>query len=649
MTILSPTFHLTLPRKLVSLFFMRLSEVYPFLSHLSLSPRQVARYNRMISRGTSYAARLTAQERAILIRLLREEQFLPGMAHVITEKLTTVKDGGSLPSLLFAVLAPDWAGLSDACLGTVHEAGLNIAYMHGFILRRSREKLGALLMEVEIAPSITRKALDMARSKIQERLSRIAAEDTAKKALQQQEARRLYAFTTVTDLLKPKVSAEDLKELMGDSGEVLKFFVARQESYINDRPVEKLAEQVLACYALKKRIRSGASNLEFDFQDIPVRDRVVTGFTLITREADVTFERILRQLEEVVPGYRRYHDYAYFTADRISVFHVEFTDADDRPLDEDARQILCEAVRKLPGTQEALGPTPGVELVRRKIVPLMLDEEKELKIPQGYFHPHAPDHFKVILVASGPDAGFGIEVVRALSGEPGFSAAMPDKPSFVTYTRDDHEVRQEISIIDLWVDRKALFGPDQGRWNDEEIYNRVEARIKTIAGFGPKLRVFDRTSRVLRQMRLKAVTRMADGEGIDPAALKSLFYNLGDRCLLSPEIGDDVVFAQIKLGCRIQKQFRPARTVAVEAQRIRLKEGEPETTMVAVAVANQPQAIALVLDQAKAYQVHSLCRADYEQATVLLINLSDDGRPLKAAQVDALARQLKAALSSPAC
>ena len=184
---------------------MRLSQIYPFLSHLSLTPRQIAAFNRMITKGTAYAGRLTAQERAVLIRLLREEDLLPGMSHVITEKVSVAKSEPGLPSLLFGVLAPDWAGLADACLGTVHEAGLNIAYTHGFILRRNRDKLGVVLMEVELSPHLTQNALDIARAKIQERLSVISAKDAAKRTLQRQEARRLYAFTSVTELLRAKL------------------------------------------------------------------------------------------------------------------------------------------------------------------------------------------------------------------------------------------------------------------------------------------------------------------------------------------------------------------------------------------------------------------------------------------------------------
>src|SRR5512135_285169 len=104
---------------------MRLSEIAKHLKHFSLTPRQIAGFNRMITNGTSYAGRLTAQERSILVRLLREEEMLPGMAHVITERVAAERADEALPSLLFAVLAPDWAGLADACMGTVHEAGLN--------------------------------------------------------------------------------------------------------------------------------------------------------------------------------------------------------------------------------------------------------------------------------------------------------------------------------------------------------------------------------------------------------------------------------------------------------------------------------------------------------------------------------------------
>ncbi|MDI6740357.1 MAG: hypothetical protein QME74_08345 [Candidatus Edwardsbacteria bacterium] len=610
---------------------MRLSEIARHLKLFSLTARQIAGFNRAISRGTSYAERLTAQERAILIRLLREEEFLPGMAHVITEKAASPEPaaaGEALPSLLFAVLAPDWAGLADACLGTVHEAGLNIAYTHGFILRKGHDKLGVVLMEVEITPSLSRAALDIARAKIQQRLSRIAAEDEAKKTLQRQEARRLYAYTTVTDLLKKRVSTADLKEIMGDSGEAIKFFIARQDSYISERAPDSIAGQVLVNYELKKRIRSGASTLEIAAQTIKYLNKAITGISVITREPNVTFERLLRLFEELVPGGRRYSDYAYYTADKIAVFHLEVTDRGDRALSDKDAAELSAAVRTLPAARETLGPTPGVELVRRKIVPLMLDEEKELKIPQGYIHPHAPDHFKLIAVASGKDAGHGLEIVSALSGVPGFTAAMPDKPSAISYRRDEEERTQEIAIVDLWIDRRALFGADCQLWNDEEIYNKIEQAVKTIPGFGPKLRIFDRTSRMMRQMRLKAVLGISKSGNIPADELKNLFYNLGDRCLLDPENSDSSVYAQIKLWYQARQEIDPARNLSFKFDAIRAHPEDPGFTALALAFAADPARLQRVLDTVKKFEVNSFCRTNVDALTLALFNLTCDGKPL---------------------
>ena len=619
---------------------MRLSEIAKHLKHFSLTPRQIAGYNRAITAGTSYAGRLTAQERSILIRLLREEEMLPAMAHVITEKVAAEHAGEALPSLLFAVLAPDWAGLADACMGTVHEAGLNLAYTHGFILRKGRAKLGVVLMEVEILPSLTRAALDMARAKIQQRLSRIAAEDEAKKALQRQEARRLYAYTTVSDILKKKVPAADLKEMMGDSGEAIKFFIARQDSYINERSPESIADQVVVNYQFKQRVRGGASSLETAIQPIKFRNKDLSGVSVITREPNVTFERLLRLVEELIPGCHRYNDYAYYTADKISVFHLEITDRGDHALAAADAATLAEAIRQLPAVKETLGPTPGVELVRRKIVPLMLDEERELKIPQGYIHPHAPDHFKVIVTASGADTGHGLELVRVLSAVPGFTAAMPDKPSTMVYRQHEQEITQEIAIVDLWIDRRALFGADYQTWNDEEIYNKIEQAVKTIPGFGPKLRIFDRTSRMLRQMRLKAVMGISKTGLIPADELKNLFYNLGDRCLLNPEISDASVYAQIKLWHEAQQAMDPSRTLSCKFETISTGPGDPGFTALAVAYQTDLDRLQKLLDAMRDIEVNSFCRTNVDRLTLALFNLTQEGKPLLPEAVKRLTAQL---------
>jgi len=620
---------------------MKLSQIFPYLSHLSLTPRQIAGFNRMITRGTSYAGRLTAQERAILIRLLREEDMLPGMSHVITEKVSAGKSDDSIPSLLFGVLAPDWAGLADACLGTVHEAGLNIAYTHGFILRRNREKLGVVLMEVELSPHLTQKALDIARAKIQERLSIIAAEDAAKRTLQRQEARRLYAFTSVTDLLRGKLPPDDLKEIMGDSGEALKFFISRHESYINQRTLETVADQILNNYIMKKKIRGGGSDLEISLRPVQFNGKVLTGLTVITREANITFEGLMRLINDLSPQNHRYDDYAYFTADKLSVFHVEITDQQDQPIPAEIQERMEEGIRKLPSQKELLGPTPGVELIRRKIIPLMIDEEKDIKIPQGYIHPHAPDHFKLVIVASGSDKGFGLDVVGALTAVPGFSAAMPDKPNFMTSIQNGQEHLQEISIIDIWIDRKTLFGVKRESWNDEEIYNRIEQAVKTIPGFGPKLRIFDRTSRALRQMRLKAVSELAEKLGIPIDQIKAMFYSIGDRCLLNPEVANEAIMNQIHLEYKAHNSLLSGQPISLVFQEMKMAENDPSFTALALAARYNQDRLKGIYEAVKGFQVNSVCRTDFDDIILLLFNLTSHSAPLNKTEINALASALE--------
>ncbi|MDP2807265.1 MAG: hypothetical protein Q8O74_03905 [bacterium] len=620
---------------------MKLSLLSPYLLDAGLKPRQIAEYNRQIRQGTAYAERLTAQERALLVRLLSDEEQAPGAAHVITEKVQNEDKPETLPSLLFGVLAPDWAGLADACLGTVHEAGLNIAYTHGFILRRERQKLGVILMEVEVSPNLTKQSLDRARGKVQERLARIAADDEAKKTLQRQESRRLYAFTAVTDALKKQVNEQDLKEIMGDNGEAIKFFVARQESYINQRPLEAIARQVLANFRLKTRIRQGLSSTEMDIGPIPFGYKDLTALTIITKENWLTYELLLRIIDQELPGYRRYDDYAYFTADKLSVYHLEITGPDDKPLSPQAAKDLEARIKSPPTSREALGPTPGVELIRRKIVPPMLDEERELKIPQGYIHPHAPDNFKLIAVASGTDAGQGLNLVSALSAVPGLSAAMPDKPSHLSHSQNGVEVLQEISIIDIWIDRKTLF-PSGGLFNEEEVYTKIEQAVRNIPGFGPRLRIFDRTSRVLRQMRLAAVVELAKVESIPAQEIKSLFYNLGDKCLLNPEIPDSAVFSQLKLWQQIQKPEPGFKNLSYRLQNLQMTSDQDQYTALAVALPSGSDLLARVMALAGGYQVLSLCRSDLSRISLLLFSLTCHDLPLSEKEQAALSAKLDA-------
>jgi hypothetical protein len=258
----------------------------------------------------------------------------------------------------------------------------------------------------------------------------------------------------------------------------------------------------------------------------------------------------------------------------------------------------------------------------------MLDEEKELKIPQGYIHPHAPDHYKLIVIGSGNDAGHGLELVAAVAAVPGLSAAMPDKPSHMNYVQDGLEQVQEISIIDIWVERRLLFAEEGLPGNEEEIYNKIEQAIRSVQVFGPRLRIFDRTSRALRQVRLAAVLKLAENEGIPAQEIKSLFYNLGDKCLLNPEIPDDLIFSQLKLWSQTQKPALEKGTLVYKFQDLQSGEGDKGFTALAVAMPAGHTGLAGVFKLAGENRASSVCRNDLKGLVLLLFTFSTASGPL---------------------
>jgi len=293
--------------------------------------------------------------------------------------------------------------------------------------------------------------------------------------------------------------------------------------------------------------------------------------------------------------------------------------------------------------------SPGVEMIGRKICPAMLEEERQLKLPQVYMHPHSRSNIKVVLVTSGADRGHAFKCIEEISKTRGLEAAMPDTPSHVDSGDGEATVIQEVAIIDVWVNFEVFFGTPKGPYDDELILVKIEEALRKTESIGPRLRIFDRTGRQLRRARSDRIIYMASREGLDSDTARQIISRLGDRQIISPTVTDQEIFDQVLTGIEAVKRGQTGKGAAGMAWRITDLSGPSRRgsyNIFAVAHGPDQQHLADIMRVVSELGPESSAVVDGADFTLVLFRLAYHGRALGEHELNDLAAKLAALLRS---
>ena len=625
-----------------------LVRVKQILKGKGIDEETVERTFELIKGSGKYPARMPPPYLAIAIELIERDRLNPGRVQIhISEKPTRHAVGK--PSVTFAVLALDWPGLLNSCTGTLHEKGFNVAFCEAIVIDEPDQKLGLVFMEIEVADREEFEHLLGMEEEIQQSLIRVAAAETGKDELLILETRKAEQYTLVAEELKRIADPSDYEAFFGRKGEAVRFFASRTFAYLTEREPEDLARQIYTNFTFIRGVRetgkiySNAGNVYTPAGDL-------TGVSVAAYGHDLSMGDVFRLIDEVAPGYQRKYDKAFITGDGINVIRIEFVDAKGMPLTHDHQVELTQKILAFKEAPACNRISPGVELVGRKICPAMLEEEREIKLPQVYMHPHSRSNIKVILVASGTDRGQAFKCIEEISKIKGLEAAMPDPPSIVHRGNGASASLQEVAIIDVWVNFEAFFGSPRGPYDDELILVRMEEALRKAKDIGPRLRIFDRTGRQLRRARVERITAMAEDRGLEVDLTRQILARFGDRQVISPTVSDDEVYAQVELGVRTIVDWRESggRVPQVAWRNIEMSSGGRGSSYTDFAVVQRPTSPSMVgvvklLDSSGA---ESSVIYDGDGYRLLLYRLAHQGRALESDEIEEISDRLRDILSS---
>jgi hypothetical protein len=624
-----------------------LGKVKTLLAGKGISEEQIEQDYLLIRGSGRYPARMPSHYLAIAVELMERERKRPGAVQIFMSPNPT-KYALGRPSVTFAVLALDWPGLLNSCTGTLHEKGFNITFCEAVIIDEPNQKLGLVFMEIDVAEKEEFEKLLSLEPEIGRALIRTAAQETGKKRLLMSEAQRAEQYTLVVDELKKIADPADYATLFDEEkGEAVRFFLARTMAYLNERSPKDLAHQIYANYTFIGGVRDTGKVYAWA-GNIDTAGGKLTAISVAGLEHDLSMGDCFRVIDEVAPGYQRKYDKAFITGDAINVIRIEIVDAKGDALSDDQCKELTKKLISIQDAPMCDRLSPGVELLGRKICPILLEEERKLALPQVYMHPHSRSNIKVVVVSSGDDRGHAFELIENITKVKGLEAGMPDPVSTVTTSTNGERTIQEVAIIDVWVDFASFFGTRKGPYNDELILVRIEKAIRKTGLIGPRLRIFDRTGRQLRRARSERISSLVRKQGHDPEMARHIIARLGDRLMVSPTIADKEVLKPVVLGIEAIKEWhRHDMTVPI------LLWGRSETGVTSrgasytlLAVVHNPKSEFLpeLVKDISPYGLESSTVIDGDDYRLLVFRIAHHGKSLEQTEIDQLSASLQRTL-----
>jgi hypothetical protein len=575
-------------------------------------------------------------QEALLVRLLSQWELDRDQKIVASGFLECPAAGGRCVHF-FGILSADWPGLSNACLGVVHDMGWNVDYVSAFNLVREAETLGIVVIGIRIADDDAHRDLDSRSALLLSRLRQAAVGTGAKASLLSEEMRKLEIYSQVIAWIEPQVAASDWEAVLGPNGEAVKYFAARSRDYIENRRVEDIGAQILGNFGFLKSVRETVDSIQLDIANFETRtEGAFTGVTVAGPAKWLNLEDCLKTIALTIPRFILKHNREFTTNEGTSLFRIEFVDSAGRPLAAEDREKLRKAFNTLVLSKrqsrvqwiESIG---GFEHYARAIIPLLVKEAQSTGRPQVYQSVGQTTDlsidFKIIVVV--PDSlesrrKLVTRTVDGLESVPGLEIFGVKPPK--TYERT------EVFILDL---RASLTVFE----NAETIYKTIKENVGATLG---DFRDFDEGMRTLDTEKFKSVRRMIDG--VDKSLIREMYYAIEDFFRVGASIDEIIIHIRLMLDVLASLEGAgPGLRVLTRQTGQKAPDGKtlPRASLICAAVPRPCNLLREILEVLENVDV-TLSRLERPAWTILLCRLTRNDKALPEADLDVLADRIRA-------
>ncbi len=458
--------------------------------------------------------------------------------------------------VFFVVVAKDWAGLLDAVSSVIHDRGYNIKRIFAGVLNPTDYAL------IVLSISSSKSDLEILKDKqgIIEILRIAAKGGIGLKSLISISGVKIRKYKEVVDEIVKMVPKEELKFLLGDQGEVIRFIKSRTEAYLEDRDARTLAEIVVWQNRFYRYVKENPSLVKVFFHNFTTTKGLrMSGITVVGLDKYVSLDSVLSVLSE--EGIEKVYEKEFIYPEGISVVRIETKEI---PIGKLARiaENLENTLRK-PKSKRYIDIRFGLEIIGRVLVPRLIEEYINTGIPQLLIFPEELDPerpiFRIILV--GEFENFAEELGKRFS-EKGYSFSLPK-------FNEKMEGNKKISIL-LFQISTSLRRFD----NQEQVYQEIK---DVIAEFVPKFRDFDEGLRKLTVSKLNKLYEML--EGIPRKIVRRIYYSLEDTFRITrseKDIAEIISFLYSSVERYLEQQDRGLKTFREENKGLCVLIGENE-------------------------------------------------------------------------
>jgi hypothetical protein len=602
---------------------------------INVSPGRLAQYLREFREAQRTFP--VSQEQAIFVGLMEKWRKAHDEKTVVF--LSHIEEVKSFPATVsFGVLSYDWPGLSDSCIGVLHQKGWNVAFAKGMVVEHRGQHLGVVIMAVEVQSSEELRRLSEEKESLAEALSKASIGSLAKAYLIARESRRLETYSRVIEAIEKQCPPEDLEGLLGMKGEAVMFFTSRPEEYIHERKVKDLVEQILANYHFLAKVRETGGRAQVWIKNLKTVREHLTGITVAGYDREISLNDCLEAIGHAVPGFKRKFNKEFTTDDGITVYRLEISDSRDRPFSREQTRHIRKALLQMATSKKFqrakwTEATGGFEHYARAIIPFLLREFRTTKIPQVYLSvSQVTDfflEFKIIIILSGDRITQEKKIfqcVEALEAVSGLSV-LSTKPARITGA-------EGVNIIDLRADLDAFA-------DRQVIYETIKSNLGQVIG---QFRDFDEGIRILETKKLAQVREHF--KRTREQLVREFYYRLEDFYRVSAPVEELV--QQIRMGVRcLSRLARSEAPFVIEGKNVNLGTETRQRMSTLMCVAFDPKSPVFTgcLGILSAYEVN-MSKVEREDATMLLIQLAKDGAALDDSELRRLLRELRETLTS---
>jgi len=602
---------------------------------IKVSPKRLSLYMKEL-RGARRIFPLN-RERAMFVGLMEKWRQVKNGKTVV--RISQLKEKKKFPTTVsFGVLGSDWPGLSESCIGVLHQKGYNIGFAKGMVVEHGGRQLGVVIMAVEINSRQELDRLISDKEYLAETLSKSSIGSLAKAYLIAREGRRLETYSRVIEAIEKQCPPDELEELLGRRGEAVMFFASRPEEYVYERKVEDLVDQIIVNSRFLKKVRETGGRPQVWIKNLKTRREHLTGITVAGYDREFSLNDCLEAIEHAVPDFKRKFNKEFSTPDGITVYRLEICNSKDRPYSRDETLHIRKALLQMTTSKKFqrarwTDAPGGFEHYIRAIIPLLLREYRSSGIPQVYLSiAKSTDfylEFKIIIILSGSRGAQEKQIftlVDTLESVPGMSVLSSKPPRMMG--------SEGFNVIDLQV--------DLDRFRDRRsVYQAIKTQLSNKIG---QFRDFDEGMRILETQKLNQVRDHF--KRTSESLVREFYYGLEDFYRVSATVEELVEL--IRMGMRVQRKLaRSEKSFVIEGKNFAVGPDHDanQITLVGIASDLQTPSFKTCLGTLSDYEV-TMSRVQREEATVLLLRVAVNGHALDEKGLKRMNRKLRESLIS---